>query len=159
MIVKALFVQIGKTEPTFIKDGLSMYEKRIRHYIPFEIITIPEIRGSARTNEEQLKGYEGQALLNVCKQGDYVVLLDELGHQYSSRDFAGFIEKQMISRCKRILFLTGGAFGVSKMVHDRSDKIISLSQMTFSHQLVRLIFIEQFYRALTIIKGEPYHHG
>ena len=156
--MKVFFVQIGKTDLPYLKEGISIYEKRIRHYIPFEIITLPAIKGSAKMSEEKLKDSEGEALLSVCKQDDYVVLLDEHGTQYKSKEFAGFFEKQMVSGLKRILFISGGAYGVSEEITSRTNKIISFSRMTFSHQIIRLIFMEQFYRAMTIIKGDPYHH-
>lgn len=156
--MKVFFIQIGKTDLPYLKEGISIYEKRIRHYIPFEIITVSAIRGSAKMSEEKLKESEGEAILNICKQGDYVVLLDENGTQYMSKEFAGFCEKQMVSGLKRILFLTGGAYGVSEQITSRANKIISFSRMTFSHQIIRLIFMEQFYRAMTIIRGDPYHH-
>ena len=156
--MKAIFLQVGETDPAYLKEGISLYERRIKHYIPFQVITIPGRKGMAKKGIDPLKESEGDGLLGHCKKGDYVVLLDERGDQLGSREFAGFIEQQMIAGLKRILFLTGGAYGVSRRVFERSDRVISVSRMTFSHQMIRLLFFEQFYRALTILKGDPYHH-
>ncbi len=157
--MKAYFIQIGKTDQGYLREGISIFERRIKHYIPLEVFTVSEVKGFANISEKQLKDSEGQKLLNSCKQGDYIILLDEKGVQYSSKQFAGILEKLMISSVKRLVFISGGAYGVSQEVHNRADAVLSFSKMTFSHQMVRLIFMEQFYRAMTILKGDPYHHG
>lgn len=157
--MKVFFIQVGKTDQAYLREGISIYESRIKHYISLEVMIIPEIKGFAKKHKEQLKESEGCLLLSNCKQGDYVILLDERGVQYGSKEFAVFLEKHMISGLKRLLFISGGAYGVSQEVFHRADAVLSFSKMTFSHQMIRLIFIEQLYRAMTILKGDPYHHG
>ena len=156
--MKVIFIQVGETDQAYLREGISMYASRIRHYIPLQVIIIPERKGTAKKGIEQLKESEGERILSHCKQGDYVILLDERGEQLGSREFAAFMEKQMIEGFKRILFISGGAYGVSRKVYERADRELSISKMTFSHQMVRLIFFEQLYRAMTIIKRDPYHH-
>jgi 23S rRNA (pseudouridine1915-N3)-methyltransferase len=156
--VKVVFIQVGKTDPAYLREGISLFETRIRHYIPLQIVTIPERKGVVKRGIDQLKEAEGEQLLSYYNQGDYVILLDERGDQFGSREFAALMEKQMVAGWKRILFLSGGAYGVSRKVYERADQVLSLSKMTFSHQLIRLIFFEQLYRAMTILKGDPYHH-
>lgn len=157
--MKAIFLQVGETDQAYLREGISLFESRIKHYIPLQVITIPGRRGMAKKGVEQMKGSEGERLLSNCKKGDYVVLLDERGEQFVSREFAAFMEQQMVAGWKRILFISGGAFGVSRKVFERADRVLSVSKMTFSHQMIRLIFFEQLYRAMTILKGDPYHHG
>jgi 23S rRNA (pseudouridine1915-N3)-methyltransferase len=157
--VKIIFIQVGKTNQAYLREGISIFETRIRHYIPLQVITIPERKGVVKKGIESLKDSEGDQLLSNCRQGDYIILLDERGDQLDSREFAVLIDKQMVAGMKRILFISGGAYGVSRKVYDRANRVLSLSKMTFSHQMIRLIFFEQLYRAMTILKGDPYHHG
>lgn len=156
--MKIKLLLIGKTDESYLKQGIEKYSKRIKHYLSFDFITIPDLKNTRNLSEEQQKQKEGELILNQLNPADFVVLLDEKGKEYSSVDFSKFIEKQMISGLKNLVFIVGGPYGFSKQLYEKSNIKISLSQMTFSHQMVRLIFVEQLYRALSIIKGEPYHH-
>ena len=156
--MKIKLLLIGKTDESYLKQGIEKYTKRIKHYLSFDFITIPDLKNTRNLSEEQQKQKEGELILNQLNPADFVVLLDEKGKEYSSVDFSKFIEKQMISGLKNLIFIVGGPYGFSKHLYERSNIKISLSQMTFSHQMVRLIFVEQLYRAMSIIKGEPYHH-
>jgi len=141
-----------------MREGVDDYVKRLSFYIPFEIKVIPDIKNRSSLSEELQKEKEGQLILNQVSPGDYIVLLDEHGAEYSSIAFSKWIEKKMIAGTRQLIFVIGGPYGFSNTVYQRSDLKISLSQMTFSHQMVRMIFVEQIYRAMTIIKNEPYHH-
>ncbi len=154
-MIKILF--IGKTNEQFISTGIDKFLKRINHFYPTKIIVLPGIKKEKLSEKEQKIKEEGQ-ISNAVAAGDIVVLLDEKGKEYTSRAFSVFIEKQMQAGSKNIIFITGGPYGVSKNVKNRASHVLSLSTMTFSHQLVRLLFLEQLYRAFTIIKGLPYHH-
>ncbi|NOQ24083.1 MAG: 23S rRNA (pseudouridine(1915)-N(3))-methyltransferase RlmH [Bacteroidales bacterium] len=156
--MKIKFLLIGKTDSDILSKGVNDYIKRLKHYIPFEMSIIPDLKNTKNLSEGQQKQKEGELILNFIKSGDFVVLLDEKGKEYTSIDFSGFIEKQMISGLKNLIFIIGGPYGFSEEVYKKCNSKISLSRMTFSHQMVRLIFTEQLYRAMTIIKGEPYHH-
>ena len=156
--MKIKLLLIGKTDESYLKQGIEKYTKRIKHYLSFDFITIPDLKNTRNLSEKQQKQKEGELILNQLNPADFVVLLDEKGKEYSSVDFSVFIEKQMISGLKNLIFIVGGPYGFSKQLYERSNIKISLSQMTFSHQMVRLIFVEQLYRAMSIIKGEPYHH-
>lgn len=157
--MKVKLILIGKTDSKFLIEGNKEYEKRLKHYIPLEINIIPDLKNTKKISEDQQKQKEGELILNQITERDFVVLLDENGKQYSSVEFSRFIEKQMISGLKNLIFVVGGPYGFSEEVYKRSNSKISLSKMTFSHQMVRLIFLEQLYRAMTIIRGEPYHHN
>ena len=156
--MKIKLVVIGKTDDKYIAEGIKKYFSRLKHYIGFEYTELPDIKNSKNLSQEQQKKLEGELLLKNIQPGDFVVLLDEKGKAFSSREFASYIEKKMISGTKRVVFITGGPYGFSDDVYAKADDKISLSKMTFSHQLVRLIFFEQIYRAMTIIRNEPYHH-
>jgi 23S rRNA (pseudouridine1915-N3)-methyltransferase len=156
--LKTCLLVIGKTTEKYIKDGIDIYEKRLRHYLAFEMKVIPEIKKASGISIEQQKVLEGKTLLNSISQSDLVVLLDEHGNERCSIDFAFFLQKKMAQGIKSMVFVVGGAYGFSKEMYDRANEKISLSKMTFSHQMVRLIFIEQLYRSMTILKNEPYHH-
>ena len=158
VIVKILLITIGNTDKKYMKEGIDDYVKRLSFYIPFEIKIIPDIKNRSSLSSELQKEKEGQLILNQVSSGDHLVLLDEHGAEYSSVGFSKWIEKKMIVGLRQIVFVIGGPYGFSKAVYERSDSKISLSKMTFSHQMVRLIFVEQVYRAMTIIKNEPYHH-
>lgn len=156
--MKIKLLLIGKTDSDILSKGVNDYVKRLKHYIPFEMSIIPDLKNTKNLTESQQKQKEGDLILSFIKSGDFVVLLDEKGKEYTSIDFSGFIEKQMISGLKNLIFIVGGPYGFSDGVYKKCNSKISLSRMTFSHQMVRLIFTEQLYRAMTIIKGEPYHH-
>lgn len=156
--MKILFLVIGKTDESYLEIGIGKYIKRLEHYIPFEMKVIPDIKNRKTLTEEQQKKAEGSLILSQINSGDDLILLDENGKTFSSVNFSQWIEKQINIGNKRIVFVIGGPYGFSKEVYEKSKFKISLSEMTFSHQMIRLIFVEQLYRAFTIIKGEPYHH-
>lgn len=156
--MKIKLLCMGKTDTEFIIQGLREYEKRLKHYIPYETVFLTDIKNSKNLTELQQKEKEGEVFLNNLKETDFIILLDENGKEFTSVDFSKFIEKQMIAGLKSIVFVVGGPYGFSKQLHNKANAKISLSKMTFSHQMVRLIFTEQLYRAMTILKGEPYHH-
>jgi 23S rRNA (pseudouridine1915-N3)-methyltransferase len=155
--VKTALILVGKTNDTHLQAIINDYAERITHYMPFEIIIIPELKNTKSLSEEQQKVREGELIMKQLTAQDTVILLDERGKQYRSLDFAKWIEKQQLT-ARRLVFVIGGPYGFSPAIYDRANGKISLSAMTFSHQLVRTIFTEQLYRACTIIKGEPYHH-
>ena len=148
----------GKTTEAYLETGISIYLKRLVHYVPFETVTIPDIK-RAHLTESQQKQSEGDALLQKLQPGDVVILLDEKGKTCTSVQFARYIEGRMLAGIKRLVFVIGGPYGFSDEVYRRADGLVSLSAMTFSHQMVRLVFVEQLYRAFTILRGEPYHHA
>lgn len=156
--MKILFLVIGKTDESYLDCGIGKYIKRLEHYIPFEMKVIPDIKNRKTLTEDQQKKVEGDLILAQINSGDDLILLDENGKTFSSVAFSQWIEKQMNVGGKRIVFVVGGPYGFSKDVYAKAKFKISLSEMTFSHQMIRLIFVEQLYRAFTIIKGEPYHH-
>jgi 23S rRNA (pseudouridine1915-N3)-methyltransferase len=151
-------ILIGKTTEDHIKEGFSIYQERLTHYNNFSFKVIPEIKFNKSQTAQYIKNTEGDAILKNIQNTDFVILLDENGLQKSSREFAGIISNKMVSGVKNVVFIIGGAYGFSEDVYKRADQKLSLSKMTFPHQLVRLIFIEQLYRAFTIIKNEKYHH-
>jgi len=155
--MKTVLVLVGRTVDKHFEAGINDYVSRISHYIPFDVVTIPELKLTKSFTEEQQKTKEGAGILQKIQQSDYVVLLDERGKEMSSVMFAKWLVRKQLS-ARRLVFVTGGPYGFSKEVYERADELVCLSQMTFSHQLVRLVFTEQLYRACTIIKGEPYHH-
>lgn len=157
--MKIEFRSIGKTSFPYLTEGVSIYEKRLKHYISYQSVIIPDIKNAKNLKPKQLKEKEGHALLNKIESGDFVIILDEKGKSYSSVKFAAFLEKQMLMSHKRIIFIVGGAFGFSEAVYARANSKLALSDMTFSHQMIRLFFTEQLYRACTIMKGEPYHNS
>ena len=155
--MKTILILVGKTADKHFQAGISDYAGRITHYMPFDIVTIPELRQTKSLSEEQQKTAEGELILKQIQPSDTVVLLDEHGKELRSVDFARWLsQKQQTAR--RLVFVIGGPYGFSPEDYDRANEQLSLSKMTFSHQMVRLIFTEQLYRACTIIKGEPYHH-
>lgn len=156
--MKIELLVIGKTDSKIIKDGFEIYNKRLTHYIPFSMNVIPDIKNVKNMSEDQQKTKEGEEILKRCENGDIVVILDENGKQFSSKEFSNFIVQKSITGIKKLIFVIGGPYGFSQDVYARANSKISLSKMTFSHQMVRMIFAEQLYRAMTIIKGEPYHH-
>lgn len=156
--MKICLLVIGKTDEAYLQKGMELFLKRIPHYISFELKVIPDIKNSKNLSEEQQKEKEGELILQQINASDELFLLDENGMEFSSVEFARFLEKKMIAGNKRLVFVIGGPYGFSANVYAKATGKVSLSKMTFSHQMVRLIFLEQLYRAMTILKGEPYHH-
>lgn len=156
--MKIQLINIGKTDSREIETLTAIFSKRLSHYIDFDFVILPDIKNSGKMNREEQKNCEGVELLKHIKSNDFVVLFDEKGKSLSSRDFALFIQKQMNASIKRLCFIIGGAYGFSQQVYDRANYKLSLSAMTFSHQMVRLFATEQIYRAFTILNNEPYHH-
>jgi len=156
--VKITLLTVGKTDIRWINEGLEVYSSRLRHYLPFEIKEIAELKNAGSLSKEQIKTLEGKLILRNIKISDEVILLDERGKEMRSAEFATFLEKRVVAGIKELVFVIGGAYGFSSEVYERANGQISLSKMTFSHQMVRTIFAEQLYRACTIIKGESYHH-
>jgi 23S rRNA (pseudouridine1915-N3)-methyltransferase len=156
--VKILLFVTGKTDEPYLEEGIRKYTDRIIHYLPFEIVVFQDLKNRRSLSPDQQKKLEGEVILSKLQSGDEVFLLDEKGRQPSSRGFSEIIEKQMLSGQKRLIFIVGGPYGFSAEMYARAQGKLSLSGMTFSHQMVRLIFVEQLYRALTIIKGEQYHN-
>ena len=150
-------IAVGKTATGYVREGIEEYLKRLKHYIPFTMETVPDVRGG-KLSEEQQKRLEGERLLSLIRPADRVVLLDERGAEYTSEKFAERIQKDMASGLKRLVFVIGGPYGFSPEVYGRADGKLSLSKMTLNHEMVRMFFVEQVYRAMTILRGEPYHH-
>ncbi|HNW50845.1 MAG TPA: 23S rRNA (pseudouridine(1915)-N(3))-methyltransferase RlmH [Prolixibacteraceae bacterium] len=156
--MKVTLLEVGKTEADYLKKGIDLYLKRIVHYLPFNEVVIPSLKKTGSLSEMQQKQKEGELILGQLNATDELILLDEKGEKFTSVQFARFIEKKMVEGNRNLVFVIGGPYGFSPDVYARARTKISLSEMTFSHQMVRLIFVEQFYRAMTILKGEPYHH-
>jgi 23S rRNA (pseudouridine1915-N3)-methyltransferase len=156
--MKVIFIVIGKTDEAYLDKGINKYIDRLKHYIPFEMKVIPDLKKTRNLTEDQQKTKEGELILQQLQASDEMILLDEGGKAFSSREFAGFMEQKLLRGLKRLVFVVGGPYGFSKEVYNRSNAKVSLSKMTFSHQMVRLIFVEQIYRAMTILKNQPYHH-
>lgn len=156
--MKIKLIVVGKTVDEYLKKGIQLYITRIGFYIKFELIEIPELKGVKSISFEQIKELEADLIVRQIDTSDVVVLLDERGSAFRSIEFAEFINKKMIAGTKTLTFIVGGAYGFSERIYSRSNGSISLSKMTFSHQMVRLIFVEQLYRAFSILKNEPYHH-
>jgi len=156
--MKVALVLVGKTVNKHFVELIDEYAGRVKHYIGFDIITIPELKNTKSLSADQQKQQEGELILKQMQAGDHVVLLDEHGKEFRSVEFSSYMEQKMQTVNKRLVFVIGGPYGFSPDVYGRANENISLSKMTFSHQMVRLIFVEQLYRAMTIIRGEPYHH-
>ena len=156
MTIKLL--AIGKTDSKTLQRLIDDYQKRLGFYIKFDFEVIPDIKKAKNLSEEQQKQKEGELILNRLQPTDRLFLLDENGRQYNSIDFSSFLQKQLNSGVKQIVFVIGGPYGFSQDVYNKSDGKLSLSKMTFSHQMIRLFFIEQLYRGFTILRNEPYHH-
>lgn len=149
---------VGKTTTGYIRTGIDEYCKRLKRYVAFSIKNLPDIKNAKNMSEEQQKTAEGSLILSELTISDMVILLDERGDMPTSRGFSAFIQKGMLGGKKRMVFVVGGPYGFSKDVYARADTQLSFSKMTFSHEMIRLFFTEQVYRAMTILKGEPYHH-
>lgn len=156
--MRITLLTMGKTDVAWVRQGLDLYISRLSHYIPFSLKEIPELKNASPLSRDQIREKEGELLMAQTRPSDEVILMDEHGKEYRSVEFAAFIEKKLATSSRDIVFVIGGAYGFSEDVYRRADGKISLSKMTFSHQMVRTIFAEQLYRAFTIIKGEPYHH-
>ena len=157
--MKLRLLCVGKTNFNFLNEGEKEYTNRLIHYCNLSRIDIPELKNAKSLSIPEIKTKEGQLILAKVQATDLLILLDENGKMYTSNEFATFFEKKMIQGKTSIVFVIGGAFGFSKEVYDRANELISLSKMTFSHQLIRIIFLEQLYRSFTILKGEKYHHN
>ena len=156
--MKVEFWTIGKTAFPYLDEGLAIYEKRLSHYLPYSAFVFPDVRNSGSLSAPLVMKKEGEAIFSRLRSDDFLVLLDENGRAFTSVEFAGFLEQKLQLSQKRLVFLIGGAWGFAPEVHQRADFKLSLSKMTFSHQMVRLFFLEQLYRAMTILKGEKYHN-
>jgi 23S rRNA (pseudouridine1915-N3)-methyltransferase len=156
--MKIVLLQTGKTTDRNMSELVDLYSKRIKKYISFEVVTIPELKNTKNMPVQEQLAKEAGKIIQSVSDNDYIVLLDERGKEYRTIEFSSFLEKAFLLPRKRIIFIIGGPWGFSKEVYTKADEKISLSKMTFSHQMVRLLFLEQLYRAFTIIKGEPYHH-
>ena len=156
--MKITLLVIGKTDAAYLREGMNEYVKRLKHYINFEIEVIPDIKKLKARSVELQKEQEGELILSKILPGKELHLFDENGKMFSSREFAGFLEKKMLSGLKELVLVIGGPYGFSSKVYENAASKISLSPLTFSHQMVRLLCVEQIYRAFTILKGEPYHH-
>ncbi len=156
--MKITLLVIGKTDSAYLREGIDMYTKRLKHYIPFELLVIPDVKQSKNLTEELQKSKEGEFVLSKLSAGRELHLFDERGKSYSSLEFSDFLQQKMLSSVKELIFVIGGPYGFSEEVYRQAHSQISLSKLTFSHQMVRLLCVEQFYRAFTILRGEPYHH-
>ena len=156
--MRITLIESGKTRDPFIREGVELYRSRVSRYVPFRIETLPDLKNSRNLTMKEVMEKEGQILLKRLKPEDYVILLDERGQQFHSISFAEYLNA-LEGKVNQLSFVIGGPYGFSQEVYDRADTMLSLSKLTFSHQLVRVIFMEQLYRAFTILKGEPYHHA
>ncbi len=157
--MKITLVVIGKTDLSYLQEGIAIFSKRLKHYVPFEIKIIPDLKKAKNLSQTLHKNKEGALILQKTAGINDLVLLDEGGKSFSSREFAVFLQKKMVAGTKELVFVIGGAYGFSEEVYKKAEHKVSLSKMTFSHQMIRLFFVEQVYRAFTIINNEPYHNG
>ena len=155
--MKIQLILTGKTTDARIASLIDEYRERLRHYVPFELVVIPDLKNAKSLTEEQVKAAEGEAILSRLTPAMEVILLDEHGREFRSVEYAGWLQKKMASG-RDLMLVIGGPYGFSPAVYQRADGKLSLSQMTFSHQMIRIMAIEQIYRAMTILRGEPYHH-
>jgi len=156
--MRITLIETGKTRDPFIREGVELFQKRVVRYVPFSIVTLPDLKNSRHMTMQEVQEKEGELLLKRLKPGDYMILLDERGQEFHSIAFAEYLNS-LEGRVNQLLFVIGGPYGFSGKVYERADAKLSISKMTFSHQLVRVLFMEQLYRAYTILKGEPYHHA
>lgn len=156
--MKLLFLVIGRTVEKRLTSLIDDYVQRVKHYVPFDMEVIPELKNTKALSAEQQKEREGELLQKQLREGDYVVLLDEGGREFRSVEFADYLQKKQSVAARRLVFVVGGPYGFSPAIYALAREKVSLSKMTFSHQMVRLFFVEQVYRAMTILRGEPYHH-
>ncbi len=156
--MKIKLILVGKTSFKFVKEGMDTYLKRLKHFADFDIILIPDLKNTKNLSPEQIKEREGAIILKQIQSTDFLILLDEKGNSLNSLKFAGFIQKKQDTGTKQLSFVVGGAYGFADAVYKKANYLLSMSAMTFSHQIIRLFFMEQIYRAYTIIKGLPYHN-
>ena len=156
--MKIILLTVGKTTSSNLIKLQEDYQNRLKFYIPFELVVIPELKNTKNLSVSEQVEKEADLILKQLESNDEIILLDEKGKQFTSVGFSEFISKKMLSSIKRTVFVVGGPYGFSERVYNRANSMVSLSAMTFSHQMIRLIFVEQLYRAMTILKGEPYHH-
>lgn len=156
--MKLLLLVVGKTTDKHLDALIQQYVERVKHYMPFEVEVIPELKNAKSLTFEQQKEREGELIAKALREGDYLVLLDEGGREFRSMEFANYLDKKQASVSRRLVFVIGGPYGFSQKIYDMAKEKVSLSKMTFSHQMVRLFITEQIYRAMTILRGEPYHH-
>ncbi len=153
-----VLLTVGRTDVKWVKEGLDLYASRLVHYVPFSVNEIPELKKVSALTKQQIKEKEGELILKQLSPSDVLILLDEHGREFRSLEFADYVQRQLSSGARNLVFVIGGAYGFSEAVYSRAQGKISLSRMTFSHQMVRTVFAEQLYRAFTILRGEPYHH-
>ena len=153
-----VLLTVGKTEASYWKEALAEYQRRLQHYVPFELQALPEVKNTKNLTMSQQKTQEGVLIRKAMQAGDWFVLLDEQGKEHTSMQFAAYLEKKIQIVSRRLVFVIGGPYGFSDEVYQMASERLSLSRMTFSHQMIRPIFVEQLYRAMTILRGEPYHH-
>ena len=156
--MKIILLVTGETKTAYLRQGIDQYFSRLKHYIPSELQVLPDIKASKAMTETRQKELEGQQMLQPLQPRDYVLLLDERGKEMTSREFSAWVDSRMVSGLKRLVMVIGGPYGFSPEVYARDDARLSLARMTFSHEMVRLFMAEQLYRAMTILRNEPYHH-
>ena len=156
--MKILLLVVGKTDEDYIFDGVDKYRNRLKHYIGFEYEEIPDLKNRKTLSKDQQKKQESGLIFSRLKMGDKVILLDEKGSSFGSVEFSKYLQKNMNSGIKRLVFIVGGPYGFDTSIYDKYQDKLSLSKMTFSHQMVRMFLCEQLYRSMTILKNEPYHH-
>lgn len=156
--MKITLLAVGKTEEKYLQSGIDIYLKRLKHYIKLEVVEIAELKNTKGLSQEQQKVKEAELIQKKLASTDFVVLLDERGQELSSLHFADLLNKRMLASTQNLVFIIGGPYGFDNSIYQRANEKLSLSKLTFSHQMVRLFFAEQIYRAFTILKNEPYHH-
>lgn len=156
--MKVSLIYVGKTGKSFLIEGEKEYTQRVKRYVPFEVIELSDVKNAKKRSEDEIKAIEGKEILKHIKPNDFVVLLDEKGKEYSSMGFSKYIQKQFNSGNQGIIFVIGGPYGFDPSVYSRANDKVALSKLTFSHQMIRMFFIEQLYRSLAILRNEPYHH-
>lgn len=156
--MKVTFLVVGRTIDKHLTTLINDYAERVKHYAPFEMVVVPELKNTKALSAEQQKERESELLQKQLRPGDHIVLLDEGGREFRSMEFAAYLEKKQAQAARRLVFIVGGPYGFAPAIYALANEKVSLSKMTFSHQMVRLFFVEQLYRAMTILRGEPYHH-
>ncbi len=156
--MKVTFLVVGRTIDKHLTTLINDYAERVKHYVPFEMVVVPELKNTKALSAEQQKERESELLQKQLRPGDHIVLLDEGGREFRSMEFAAYLEKKQAQAARRLVFIVGGPYGFAPAIYALANEKVSLSKMTFSHQMVRLFFVEQLYRAMTILRGEPYHH-
>ncbi len=151
-------ILVGKTEEKYLREGIEIFEKRLKNYVNFEMIIIPSLKDTKSLSSQIVKEKEGELILKQVSKYDKIILFDEKGLEFTSMDYSVFLQKHMNAGVKNLCFVVGGAFGFSDEVYKKADQKVALSKMTFSHQMIRLLIVEQIYRAFTILKNEPYHN-